>query len=318
MPADNAIGRWISLRETRKIRKSLERDKDLKAIKFPFSKGWAFQAESYGGIRNVYHQTEHTLSARQFEKAYTANASSYWLRTGSSNFPHLDLFVDKILPLQKKPFTLYSSDGDLSVPLDANPRSVDAVLRHPHFVRWYSQNAVVQPQHKHQLKPIPIGLDLHTPRVDGIGSRLYNSFRAIATAHEPFESRNDQIFVDIHLNYSDDLRREVAKIIKNNPAFRLLDTRISQVELWRCYRAHKYVLSLIGNGLDCHRTWEALGLGCRVVTISSPLDEMLRKFPVYIASNSSELADTQIMSNLEDYFASSHQFNTKISFDLFR
>ena len=35
-----------------------------------------------------------------------------------------------------------------------------------------------------------------------------------------------------------------------------------------------------GHGLDCHRTWEALALGATVITIHSPLDDLLRPYRV--------------------------------------
>lgn len=311
------LEKWRKITADRKIRNLLAADHELRSITFPHSKGWAFQAESFGGVENAFQNTEKTLSASQFEKIYVKNAHSYWIRAGSKNFPHLDIFVEKILPFQTKPFTLFSTDGDLTVPTDANPASIKAVLEHPNLLRWYSQNAIVKQGNVGKLQQIPIGLDLHTPRPDGIGFDLFKSYKSICNTTGSFDARQDRIFVDIHLNYSSDLRRSVSHIIKNNPAFYLLDERVSQLDLWRHYRAHKYVLSVIGNGLDCHRTWEALGLGCRVVTVTSPLDNLFKNFQVYIAGSVQELARTDFMSAVRSYFASKEPPRDDIKFEDF-
>lgn len=308
---------FLQRKKNEEIKEYLEADQDLAEIIYPFSKGWAFQAASFGGIENVFQHTEEKLSASQFERIYTKDASSYWIRTGSKNFPNLDHFVAKILPFQTKPFTLISSDGDLTVPVDANPASVEKVLGHPKLLNWYSQNADITGIQSKKLKQIPIGLDLHTPRPDGIGSDLFEKFVSVANMPGTFEGRSDRIFVDIHLNYSDDLRREVSELISGNPNFSFLDGRVPQFELWRSYRAHKYILSTIGNGYDCHRTWEALGLGCRVVTITSPMDALLKNFPVYIARSKEELASPDLPLKLNRYFTSSKHLNSDIKFSDF-
>ena len=57
------------------------------------------------------------------------------------------------------------------------------------------------------------------------------------------------------------------------------------------YSEHRFVLSPIGNGLDCHRTWEIFLVGSIVITESSPLDEMYIKnnLPVIILNKFDDL-----------------------------
>jgi hypothetical protein len=45
------------------------------------------------------------------------------------------------------------------------------------------------------------------------------------------------------------------------------------------------VISLLGNGMDCHRTWEALGLGATVITSHSPIDNLLKDYRVIFLPN---------------------------------
>jgi hypothetical protein len=49
------------------------------------------------------------------------------------------------------------------------------------------------------------------------------------------------------------------------------------------------VLSPHGNGLDCHRTWEALALGCIPIVKSSGVDPLFEGLPVWIVHEWSEV-----------------------------
>ncbi len=48
---------------------------------------------------------------------------------------------------------------------------------------------------------------------------------------------------------------------------------------------YAFVISPHGNGVDCHRTWEALALGCVPIVRTSPLDALYEGLPVLIVSN---------------------------------
>jgi hypothetical protein len=50
--------------------------------------------------------------------------------------------------------------------------------------------------------------------------------------------------------------------------------------MWRRRGSYAFVISPHGNGLDCHRTWEALALGHIVLVPESPLQPLYSKLPV--------------------------------------
>jgi hypothetical protein len=52
---------------------------------------------------------------------------------------------------------------------------------------------------------------------------------------------------------------------------------------------YTFVISPHGNGLDCHRTWEALVLGCIPIVKSSGLDPLFEGLPVWIVSQWDEV-----------------------------
>jgi hypothetical protein len=61
---------------------------------------------------------------------------------------------------------------------------------------------------------------------------------------------------------------------------------------------YKYVLSPHGNGLDCHRTWEALALGCIPIVKTSPLDPLFDGLPVLIVQDWSHITKQLLAENI--------------------
>ena len=86
------------------------------------------------------------------------------------------------------------------------------------------------------------------------------------------ERINNKIFCDIHLRPTHPERKELYEKIRNNKHIYFLEKELQFKEIIHEYRKHLFILSPRGNGLDCHRTWEALLLGCIVVTKTSTLD----------------------------------------------
>ena len=56
-----------------------------------------------------------------------------------------------------------------------------------------------------------------------------------------------------------------------------------------------------GHGLDCHRTWEALSMGCIVLVQASPMDDLFTnlQLPVVPLANLSEWAALEDPKRLE-------------------
>ncbi len=76
-------------------------------------------------------------------------------------------------------------------------------------------------------------------------------------------------------------RTEIREQLANNPnviwpAQRSMDP----LEPRRRYARHAFVIVTYGRGLDGHRTWEALLLGCIVIVKKGPLDVHYRGLPV--------------------------------------
>jgi hypothetical protein len=187
-------------------------------------------------------------------------------------------------------FILVSGDCDETVP--------EAVLKGDEFdkfinsnkiIHWYSQNCTV----KHlKLSQIPIGLDYHS--VSDRGKKVSpvkeesELLELRSIMQQPYE-RKIACYSNFHLNmpsecmYCYDRKDAISKIPKELVYYE--NKRIVRRESWKTQLEYAFVISPHGNGLDCHRTWEALCLGCIPIIKTSGLDSLFSELPVLIVSD---------------------------------
>ena len=261
-----------------KLKQSLSRRRLLLEASFLkcdylWSKYYPFLCD--GNIRNkhVFDSTERLLTKKQWQNCYNPEGTIFWVKLGSyrnGNPNNLSGFVEHVLPNISRSFKLVTTDGDSSVPSDLSQDVLQRLLEHPNLVAWYTQNLAEKFHPK--LHSIPIGLDLHTDRGFGVGIKLQTTFRAMAT--QLAVPRLDRVLVDFATSSNENLRKSFIKANKDNCFVDILSARISQPELWKMYRRYRWVVSLPGNGLDCHRTWEAGYLGANVLVADGVLQTL--------------------------------------------
>lgn len=119
--------------------------------------------------------------------------------------------------------------------------------------KWFAQN--VNYQHP-DLIPIPIGIENHAG--PSKGSCIDISF---VEENLPLINWNQEKkiycnFADTHPN-----RDNVRNLLKDSPKVFLAQKHLSSADYHREMGKYKFVASPRGNGIDCHRTWEALLVG---------------------------------------------------------
>ena len=281
-----------------------------------WSRGWHRIADWAGNGNLVYplYPTRYrTLSLKKLQ----GKQGIIWLRMGSSpEKPEIatgapgdiNLFARDVIGSLTGPVVLVTTDGDLGVPSGLPTETVAKILRDPLVLAWVTQN-LDRPGFHRKLRPIPIGLDLHTPLGKWRGPRtrarkFLNAFHDRAQS----EARLFRVWSDVHLE--SDLGKMVDEFPEEHgkPGASLFETRIELraaiesgvldsiidapkfrlpvEEIWKKYGTYFFVISLPGHGLDCHRTWEALALGATVVTVHSPLDALLERYRVVFLDRS--------------------------------
>ena len=220
--------------------------------------------------------------------------NTYPEKAGETIYVHptaLRNFIFNYLPNLKFPFILVSGDSDLTIPIDIQ-REANFILGHPLLIRWYSQNCI-SPSGK--LMQLPIGLDFHTLASRsmewGPQQSLQDQMRDILKIRELNTPKQLKCYANfqflMNTRYGKDRTDAIEQISKDLVYYE--PYKVSRIKTWTKMVEFKYVISPHGNGLDCHRTWEALALGCIPIMKSSPLDPMFADLPVLIVKEWSEI-----------------------------
>jgi hypothetical protein len=128
---------------------------------------------------------------------------------------------------------------------------------------------------------MPIGLDYHTIRNVQSPADQEAVLVDIASRAAPFKDRKPLIYGTFHFALNYDTRQEAhANLDKSLVYYEPI--KVQRGESWQRQTEYAFVASPRGNGEDCHRTWEALALGCIPIVKTSPMDPLYDDLPVLI------------------------------------
>jgi hypothetical protein len=80
----------------------------------------------------------------------------------------------------------------------------------------------------------------------------------------------------------------------------VIEGKSNRLDYWEQHGSVSFVASPYGHGLDTHRIWEALILGCVPIVVSSPLDKLYQDFPIAIIRNWEELNSIGALQSMRD------------------
>jgi hypothetical protein len=210
-------------------------------------------------------------------------------------------WVVRFLPLLRNPIVLVSGDCDETMPRDvfSSERAFSAFVENPMISHWFSQNLLVSHP---KCTRIPIGLDYHTltERDFWWGPRATpreqeDELLKIRDKAWLWESRQPNVFCNFQFEMNAKLgqdRRDA--IAQMNPAATFFADRMSRRETWAEQAKFQYVACPTGNGFDCHRTWEALALGCIPIVKRSGIDPLYCGFTMLIVDDWSEVTPARL------------------------
>jgi len=219
-------------------------------------------------------------------------------------------FVQNIHPHLPFPYILVSGDCDSSIPNDVFPsrREFASFLDSPTLIHWFSQNCVDLSHPK--LSPIPIGMDYHTmaEKDHEWGSKTRplmqdRMIRSLSLIAPPFWERKCRIYSNCHFSTRTRFGYDRQDAITNIPKD-LVDyepSKIPRKVTWMRQTEYAFVLSPHGNGLDCHRTWEALVLGCIPIVRTSPIDVLYTGLPVLIVREWSDVCMELLEATIREF-----------------
>lgn len=230
----------------------------------------------------------HYITGNEFKKCsdYTVeNNSCAWdPKKVSSNSiifiesDFLEHFFKDIFPHIKNPIILLTHNGDGSA-----PGKFKNYLDDPKIVMWFGQNCdtIVHPK----FCPIPIGIA--NPKWPQGNTKVFDEVCNIV--HK--EKRHKKLH--LYINFSpttNPVRSYLHKLFNNNSLAQFSRQKPLKDYLLEMAQ-YKFVLSPFGNGLDCHRTWEALLVGSIPVVKTSTLDPLYKDLPVIIVQEWQDITE---------------------------
>jgi hypothetical protein len=203
-------------------------------------------------------------------------------------------FARDVFPKLKSAFSLLTgdSDGAVTAQLIEQP-AVYRMLASSKLSGWWAQNCAVSHPKLHFL---PIGNDYHTMwEFPGVFSHLRLSpvaqesllYRVLAES-PPIEER----YLVGYCNWLPTIdrgdRRECYLTIDQS-ALLVEPSRVPREVSWSRQASCMFVVSPEGAGMDCHRTWEALMLGCIPIIRKNALTSLFDDLPVWVVQDWSEV-----------------------------
>lgn len=221
-------------------------------------------------------------------------------------------FFHSILPLLTHPFVLVSGDSDNPMPFDRLSHSeFQTFVSDPRLLHWFCQNLLVAHP---KLTHLPIGLDYHTlenhiglahPWGPGMSVADQDAqLAALARTAPPLAQRKLLCYSNIHhAAFGINARGDRQEVLATVPRELLCcsGNYTSRLDAWKEQRECAFVLSPRGGGYDCHRTWEALILGCIPVVKTSGLDPVYEGLPVLILESWSDLTAERMARTLVEF-----------------
>lgn len=186
----------------------------------------------------------------------------------------IDDFFKNSAPCIKNKYILVTHNSDLNI-----TEQFKKYLDSSNLFVWFAQNVGFS---HNKLIPIPIGLENEL-----WGRKYVNILNSIRGSGNNIEKK-----YLLYMNFStgtNSKERVPAYNYFKSQDFCHVTSRMSVEQYLSDVCKAKFIVSPHGNGLDCHRTWEALYLGVIPIVKKSSLDKLYEDLPVIIVNDWSEV-----------------------------
>jgi len=193
-----------------------------------------------------------------------------------------------------KVFVTHNSD----YPIESNRYSVG-----PNADYWFSQNKACEHPN---LFSIPIGLEnmklrTHSAAKSGLFSSEIKRANEKALLMDKINSlcfdKNKDVYMNFNINTFPNERNFVWNKFKNE-SWVSTTKNLPLEKFYMDIATHKFVISPRGNGIDCHRTWEALYLRTIPIVKSSTHMKEFSNLPIFFVDKWEEVC----YNTLKDFY----------------
>ena len=161
---------------------------------------------------------------------------------------------------------------------------------------------MIKPITHDKITAMPIGLDYHSQMEfdDAFGEPSASPvaqekvLQEIKDSSKPFAERKLMCYANFNSKtdttqkkFGYDRQHAVEQIEKSLIDYQ--EDKVKRSDTWRKQADYAFVICPHGNGLDCHRQWEALCLGSIPIVVTSPIDVLYKDLPVLIVQKWSDI-----------------------------
>ena len=224
----------------------------------------------------------------------------------------ISIFATKYAPNITKKVIMVTNDSDFDAPIfekpvgkgdEINKEGILDFLNSSNCVVWFTQNCTLNHP---KVIPIPIGMDYHTFSRCQSPLDQEGILCSIKEKTKPFYNRIHKCYGNFHFKmdgkyYSSDRHDCFDNVDKELTYYEKKE--IERNDTWKRQTLFSFVLSPAGGGLDCHRTWEALILGCIPIVKrwNVPLEKVYDDLPVLIVDDWKDITEELLENTLEEF-----------------
>ena len=222
------------------------------------------------------------------------------------------------MPKINKKFVLVSGDSDACVPIEVlNLQQIHKLLKSSYLIKWFLQNTRIQNNDK--MVQLPIGLDYHTisnnpnyiwklPNENHLPCDQELILVNIKEKSKPFYDRIHKIYVNF--TKTNDRFKDRENCVKSISNSLIISNNVftKRTDNWNIMSTYSFILSPFGNGMDCHRTWEALCLGCIPIVKAPDFTKMFENLPVLIVNTWNEVNQELLDKTILEFKTKTFQY----------
>lgn len=228
----------------------------------PYISGDSFRAIAH----YIYDETNQSLKGEHIKPK-----SIIFVKTD-----YLKKFFTTIHPTIPHKYILITHNSDYG-----SPAEFVKYLEDEKLYKWFGQNPTIM--HHEKFTAIPIG----------IANKMWGHGNTAIFNHALHANVKQSQYL-LGINFSVGTRPNVRQYVYNLFHSKQFCKNIGSPDLFTYLvnmKKTQFILSPRGNGLDCHRTWEALLMGTIPILQHSNMDEILSDLPVLIVNQWSDITE---------------------------
>lgn len=212
-------------------------------------------------------------------------------------------FFGTVFPRIQHPFVLATHNSDFGA-----PATFAAFLDDPKLLAWYAINPdTVHPK----LTPMPLSFaNAYWPH--GSPAALQDAFDK---DNGPWRAREHGVYVNMDTGTNQAARSKALNQVAGLQDVHVRRDRANYTDYLADVAASKFVLCPPGNGVDSHRTWEAVLLGAVPIVEASLLNPLYSGLPVVVVQRWDDVTDALLQSVVAQGVADRHCVPSVLSAD---